>query len=105
MSEYTSCQKYGQRECCSAHIDAFRAHVESFSINLTFNNTETISIRPWMISQVVDSGDRWTAIRQNTAEYEAIDTTTLTQKSRILYGKHHHWGKATFMKGKYCLLK
>ncbi|KKP66914.1 MAG: hypothetical protein UR63_C0026G0007 [Candidatus Roizmanbacteria bacterium GW2011_GWC2_35_12] len=105
MAVYRKCPKYGEKECCSLNIDAFIAHVEGFSVNLTFKNKETINIHPWMISEVIDGGDRWTAIRQNTPEYEAIDTTTLTQKSRILFGKHHHWGKMTYMKGKHCPLK
>ena len=67
MAEYTSCEKNGQTECCSFHIDAFIFHVENFSVSLTFNTQETINIHPWQISEVVDSGDRWTAIRQNTA--------------------------------------
>lgn len=105
MSEYTSCHKYGQRECCGAHIDAFKAHVEGFSVNLTFLNNETINIHPWIITSVDDLGDRWQVNRQNTKEYEAIEVSTLTQKSRHIYAKHHHWGSMIFHKGRSCPLK
>lgn len=105
MAEYTSCGKFGERDCCSRQIDAYISHVEDFSVSLTFNTQETINIHPWEISEVIDSGDRWIARRQNTAEYEAIDKTALTQKSRVTYVKYHHWGQMTFYKGKHCPLK
>jgi len=105
MAEYHLCPKYGQKDCCSQHIEAFRRHVEGFSVDLTFITGETINVHPWIISEVIDNGNSWVVNRQNSPEYEDIDTKRLTQKSRILYARHHHWGSMTYYKNRTCPLK
>ena len=92
-------------DCCKKLVQPFIDHLLNFTIELEYKNGEKITIAPWEASEVIESSNEWTVVRQNTPAYEDIDTSELTQKSKILYGKHHHWGKMEFYKMKKCPLK
>jgi len=92
-------------DCCVDLMQPWIDRMNGFTINLVFEDGSNIDIAPWEVSEVQELDDRWIAIRQNTDEYESVDTGNLTQKSRFLYAKHHHWGKMTVHKKKHCPLK
>lgn len=94
-----------QDPCCVDLMQPFINHVNSFTIELEFQNGDCIEISPWEVSEVVESDDRWTAIRQNTQEYENVDTEALKQQSKLLYAKHHHWGTFEAYKKSHCPLR
>lgn len=102
MSEFENCTNRGEKNCCGTLIKAFVDHVEGFSVELTYLDKHTETVHPWVITEVSDEGNKWIVMRRNSKEYEAIDSTKLTQKSRIVYARHHHWGNATFFKNKNC---
>ncbi len=103
--DYHDCPFYGEKRCCGDEIDEFINRVQGLSINLIFNNGQKINIHPWVITEVVDYGNSWVAMRQNTPEYLTLDVSRLTLGSRYIYSRYHHWGKLTVMKRNYCPLK
>lgn len=103
--DYRSCSIYGQENCCGYSIDSFIRRVEGFSVNLQFQDGRNINIHPFVINEVIDLGDKWLVRRQNTLEYLEVDSRALTQKSRLLYARHHHWGQADFIKKFNCPLR
>jgi hypothetical protein len=93
-------------KCCKEMMQPFIDHINTFTVHLVFNDGNSIDIRPWVISEIQEFDDKWIAIRQNTPEYEDVDTANLTLESRIfLYARHHHWGIFTVHKVKVCPLK
>lgn len=88
--------------CCINLMQPFINHINGFKVNLIYADGGSINIAPWEVSEVIEDDDKWTAVRQNTQQYEELEVSLLTLESRRLYSKHHHWGTYVVEKSKKC---
>ena len=99
---YRECPRYGEPDCCRSTYEKIVAHVEKFTVTLTFKDESTITINPWVVAQEQELPTMWTALRLENPAYEDIDQTKLTQKSRMVYVQHHHPGVIQVTKNRKC---